>query len=147
MKLELLVGAKQSTFTSEAAVSQRGEAVESRYQWQRNDGAGWVNIPGAVSASFQITPTQVDMKATFRVMVTPYAVPGKVIYSNVVKLLTEPTTPTISISRSGGGVSITFTGKLVSATNAQGPYTEVVGAQSPYPITTPTGTVFYRSVK
>jgi hypothetical protein len=84
------------------------------------------------------------MKATFRVMVTPDGLPGKATYSNVVKLVNEPT---ITVSKSGSGVTITFAGKLVSSTNPAGPYTEVVGAQSPYVIANPTGTVFYRALK
>lgn len=144
VKLDLLVGAEQSVFTCEAEALRQGEPVEIRYQWQRNDGAGWVDIPGATTSSYYITPTLVDMNASFRVQVTAFGIPGKVIYSNVVRLVVPR--PTISISKSADGVSIAFTGTLQSSTAVKGTYQDVPDAKSPYVIATPTGTMFYRSV-
>jgi hypothetical protein len=145
MKVELLVGAEQSTFTAAASATRRGEPVEVRYQWQRNDGPGWADIPGATSAAYVITPSQVDMNATFRVRVNAYAIPGRVIYSDVVRL-TVPR-PTIEVSASGAGLSILYTGTLQSSPTVDGTYQNVPGATSPYPVTGPTGNMFYRSVK
>lgn len=144
VKLDLMVGAEPSTFTAEAVAQRRGEPVELRYQWQRHDGAGWVNIPEATTASFQITPTPVDMNASFRLVVTAYGIPGKVIYSDVVKLAA---TPTISISRSDTGIAVSYIGTLESATAVDGAFTPVQGAQNPHLIANPTGTMFFRSVK
>jgi hypothetical protein len=147
MKLDLLVGAQASTFVAEATALLQGQPVTVMYQWQRNDGAGWVDIPGATGASFTIYPTEVDMRATFRVMVSQLAVPGKVIYSNVVKLVTVIPPPTLSIAKSGPGISITYTGTLQSCDTVNGTYQNVNGAPNPYVVADPTGTVFYRSAK
>lgn len=148
VKMELLPGVVVSTFTSEAEASRRGDPVEIRYQWQRNDGAGWVDIPWATDPSMQFIPAdQKDMQALYRVMVSAYGIPGKVIYSDVVRLTTTIPPPTISISKSGAGLSIAFTGTLQSAATVNGPYQNVSGATSPYVVSGPTGAAFYRSVK
>ncbi|MCX8107310.1 MAG: hypothetical protein N3G20_00745, partial [Verrucomicrobiae bacterium] len=96
------------TFTSEATANLRGQPQRVYYQWQRNDGAGWVDIPGADEPSYRFFPVEADFKAKFRVVAS---VPGKSITSNEVKLLTEQVQkPTISIATAAQGVVITFTG-------------------------------------
>ena len=57
------------------------------------------------------------------------------------------TGPSISIARNAsGGWVITYTGTLVSAPTANGSYTDVAGATSPYTVTPQqTGQLFYRS--
>jgi len=45
-------------------------------------------------------------------------------------------TPTLSVAKSSTGITLTFTGSLMSANKVNGPYTPVLGATSPY--TTPT---------
>jgi len=145
VKLDLLVGAEPATFTAEAEAIRREDALPVRYQWQRNDGSGWKDIPNATGTSYQITPLQVDMLASFRVMATVYGVPGMVIYSEVAKL-TVPK-PTISIARSPTGISVTFTGTLQSSTSIMGAFNPVAGATSPYTVPDPTGTLFFRAVK
>lgn len=145
--LQLTYGkaAKAATFTAEVSTSQQGTPVTPIYQWQRDDGAGWVDIPSANSASFTIYPTAADMAATYRLMVS---VPAKSDTSSVVKLIAgvvEP--PTLSISTSGAGVSITFTGKLQSSASVTGPYQDVAGATSPHVVAAPAGMMFFRSVK
>jgi Concanavalin A-like lectin/glucanases superfamily len=52
--------------------------------------------------------------------------------------------PTISISRSGGNIVITYAGTLLSATHVLGPYLPVGGASSPYS-PPPEPSLFYRS--
>jgi hypothetical protein len=54
-------------------------------------------------------------------------------------------TPTISISRSGNNISIIYTGTLLSSTNVAGPYTQVQGASSPYPVPMTAPQTFYRT--
>ena len=57
-----------------------------------------------------------------------------------------PTSATISIGTVNGKLSITYTGKLWSSAVAAGPYTEVTGATSPYPVDTAAATAkFFRS--
>jgi len=146
-KVQLAFGkaAKVSTFVSEATASRQGQPVTVSYQWQRNDGAGFVNIPNATGASFSIYPTAADFKAQFRVMAS---VIGKSLASDVVKL-TEGTVevPEISIKTTAGGISITFTGKLQSSATVNGTYQDVVGATSPYTAPATTGMQFFRSIK
>lgn len=144
--LELTYGktAKRSTFAAEASASRQGAPVTPSYQWQRNDGAGWVDIPYATSASYSIYPTAADMAAHFRLVVS---VPGKSITSNEVKLVTSVVveTPTLAISTTPTAVTITYTGTLQSATNVTGPYSDVAGATSPYTVPTTAGAMFYRA--
>lgn len=56
--------------------------------------------------------------------------------------------PTIGITRSGAVVSINYTGKLMSSATADGVYTEVTGATSPYTVdTTKAVQTFYRAAQ
>ena len=145
--LQLAFGkaAKSATFEAKATASLRGEPVSFSYQWQRNDGAGFVNIPNATGAAFAIYPTAADFSAQFRVVAS---VITKSITSNAVKLTQGAVAPPeLSVRASGGTVTITFTGTLQSATSVNGPYQNVPGAVSPHPITSATGMMFFRSAK
>jgi hypothetical protein len=135
---------RSSTFEAAATASRQGKVTPFNYQWQRNDGAGWVDIADATAATYRIFPTAADLKAQFRVLA---GVPGKDVPSNVVKL-TDGTAakPEIAIARTANGIAITFVGKLQSATSVTGPYADVVGATSPYPVTG-TGAAFYRAAQ
>lgn len=136
---------KPSIFSAEATAKKRGNPVSFTYQWQRDDGAGFSNLPNENAATYRIFPVEADFKARFRVLVK---VPGKELASNVVKLTKDPPgPPVISIASPGGTVTITFTGKLTAATKVDGTYTEVIGAQSPYPVANPTTMMFYRAEK
>jgi len=53
--------------------------------------------------------------------------------------------PTIGIGKSGNTWQITYSGTLQSADTANGTYTDVAGASSPYTLNTSTGNKFYRS--
>jgi hypothetical protein len=55
------------------------------------------------------------------------------------------TAPTLSAARASTGLSITFTGKLLSATAVTGPWTAVAGAASPYAVTAAPGQTFYKA--
>ena len=137
--------ARASTFEAEVAASKQGQPAPFTYQWQRDDGAGFVDIPNENAATFRIFPVAADFDARFQVLAK---VPGKELASNTVKLTRGPVgPPEIGIARSGLTITITFTGKLQSSANVAGPYTEVGGAQSPYPVPNPTGTSFFRAVK
>jgi hypothetical protein len=145
--LQLVFGkaAKASTFEAQAVASLHGDPLTISYQWQRNDGAGFVDIIGATTPSLRIFPTAADFNACFRLVAS---VVGKTIISNELKLIAaavEP--PTISISQAAGAVTVKFTGKLQSAPEAGGTYQDVVGAQSPYVITNTAGKAFFRSAK
>lgn len=136
---------RASTFSAAAAATKQGVTAPFAYQWQRNDGAGFVDIAGETAATFRIFPTAADFSATFRLATR---VPGKEVDSNVVKLTRGPVgPPEISISRTQAGTVITFTGRLQSATAVKGTYSDVAGAQSPYTVPTGAGTSFYRSAR
>jgi hypothetical protein len=133
------------TFQAAATASRRGQSLPVSYQWQRNDGAGWVNIPNETGSSYYFVPVAADFSAQFRVLA---AVPGKSVASNPVRVSTEPVgPPEIAIARGAGGITITYTGTLQSATTVQGPYSVVAGASSPYTVPNPTDTKFFRAVK
>jgi hypothetical protein len=144
MKLAYGTAARVSIFESEATAALRGQAVPFTYQWQRDDGAGFVNITAETGANFRIFPVAADFNARFRVLAR---VPGKDLPSNVVRLISATEPPTISIAAVGGTVRITFTGRLQSATKVTGPFTDVAGAQSPYQIASPTGNAFFRAAR
>lgn len=56
------------------------------------------------------------------------------------------TPPTLQIVKSGGQWQVVFQGKLLEAPSVNGPWTDVAGATSPYPVTTAGGPKFYRAV-
>ncbi len=138
--------AKSSTFTAEATAFMHGDAVPLAYQWQRNDGTGFVNIPNATGAAFSLYPTAADFNAQFRVVVS---VVGKSLNSDVVKLTqgVVVTPPELAIQAAAGKVTITFTGTLQSAATVNGTYQNVQGAASPYSVTNSAGAMFFRSAK
>ncbi|MBI4327611.1 MAG: Ig-like domain-containing protein [Chloroflexi bacterium] len=138
--------AKASTFDVVATATLHGDPVTVAYQWQRNDGAGWVDILGANAASYRIFPTTADFAARFRIVISA---PGATITSSETKLVTSlpQTPPEISIAVEGGQIKVTFTGTLQSAANAAGPYANVANAVSPYTVTGTAPMTFFRSVK
>jgi hypothetical protein len=81
------------------------------------------------------------------VAVSVYGIPGKIIYSNVVKLVTELPPPTISVGTNPQGQPVlTFTGALYEAGDVVGPYTKNQTATSPFTVTGATsGNKFYRA--
>lgn len=146
--LQLAVGtaAKASTFGIDVVATKQGQPVTVTYQWQRDDGAGYVDIPNANAPTYTLYPTAADLAAKFRVVIS---VPGKNVISGEVKLV-EPSAqaPQIGIQHSNGVITITFTGKLQSAMTPDGQYQDVSGATSPYVAPTPTsGSRFFRSAK
>jgi hypothetical protein len=138
--------ARASTFVAAATATRQGQPTSFTYQWQRNDGAGFTDIPNENSASLRIFPTAADFTAFFRLVVK---VPGKELVSTSVKLIQGSTNPPpeISIIRSGASTTITYSGTLQSAGTIDGPFTTVDGASSPYTVPQPTANRFYRSVR
>jgi hypothetical protein len=57
-----------------------------------------------------------------------------------------PAVPTISLTETGNQLMITYTGTLLSSTNAAGPYNPVAGAFSPYTVPVTGSQRFYRSL-
>lgn len=135
-----------STFTAEAAATQHGATIPVSYQWQRDDGAGFTDIPGATGASYSIFPVAADLDADFRVVAS---VPGVSVPSdtaNLVLTLGEDP-PTISLTSADGVITIEYTGTLEASMTADGTFAPVDGATSPY---TPAGDemmMFFRSSK
>lgn len=144
--LQLAFGkaAEPVSFTGEAVGNSGGTTTVS-YQWQRDDGTGFVDIAGANTSTLRFYPVAADFDASFQLVAS---VLNKSITSDVVKLLTgsvEP--PQLSVAWSNGAIVLTFDGTLESAPDAAGPYTAVEGAQSPYEVQDATGAAFYRSMR
>lgn len=136
--------ARASTFEAKAIALRQGTPTPFSYQWQRDDGAGFKDIPDATAATYRIFPVAADLNARFRVVA---GVPGKSIASDPVKLIEGGSAPEIAISRSGASVVITFTGRLQSATDPAGPYSDVTGASSPHTVPATTDPRFFRSTQ
>ncbi|MBL9126526.1 MAG: Ig-like domain-containing protein, partial [Verrucomicrobiales bacterium] len=136
---------RASTFVAEATASRQGTPTSFTYQWQRNDGSGFVDIADATAATYRIFPVAADLAARFRVVAS---VPGKSLASEEARLVEGGTTPPeIAIARSGANVTVTFGGRLQSATQVAGPYEDVPGATSPYPVPSTSGPRFFRSAR
>ena len=125
-------------------MTRQGVATGFSYQWQRNDGSGFVDIANATGASYRFFPTTPsDITASYRLVA---GVPGKLVPSNEVNVV--PPAPQLSMSRTGEVLTITFTGKLQSATSITGPFSNVTGATSPYTVPAPSGgNLFFRSIQ
>lgn len=135
---------RATTFTAAATATKQGAAIPFAYQWQRNDGSGWVDMAGENAATLRIFPTPADFSAQFRVVAK---VPGNEVISNVVKLTGGTAPPAIAIAKSGTTATITFTGTLQSSPTVNGTYNNVTGATNPYTVPAGTTMMFYRSVK
>jgi hypothetical protein len=146
MTLVFGTAAKASTFTVGATATLHGTPLPILYQWQRNDGSGFVDIEGQTGTTFRIFPTAADLAATFRVVLNT---PGATVTSDPVKLITGTvvTPPALAIAVINGKVTITFTGTLQSSAVVSGPYSNVAGATSPFTPVVTTGATFFRSVK
>ena len=131
-------------FTAVAAVSRQGTAVPFTYQWQRNDGAGFVDLAGETRNSYRFFPTvAADLTAKFRVVA---GVPGKFVPSAEVGIAAPR--PSLSVGYAADKVTVTFTGALQSSTSPTGPFSNVSGATSPYVApASGTGNLFFRSVQ
>jgi hypothetical protein len=138
--------AKSSTFEVLAESTLHGDPMPISYQWQRDDGTGFVDIPGATGASFTIYPKAADFASTFRALLST---PGAIVTTDPVKLVTSISTtpPDLAVTIVAGKVNITFTGTLQSSATVDGTYQNVTGASNPY-IPANTGpAMFFRAVK
>lgn len=131
-------------FNSAATVTRQGSPVAFTYQWQRNDGAGFTDLPGATGTTYSFFATvAADMTASFRVLA---GVPGRYVPSSVVKVVAPR--PSLSLTPTATGVSVSFTGTLQSSPSISGPFVNVGGASSPYVINAPSADAqFFRSVQ
>jgi hypothetical protein len=89
---------------------------------------------------------------TFNVWTSPYDPKYDRLYvaefRNFGDLTTATPGPTLSISQSGGNLSITFSGsKLQQSDTVNGTFTDVAGATSPYPVPKDAPARFYRAVQ
>jgi hypothetical protein len=109
----------------------------------RDPGDG-VNMHGVIDdfAAFS-TPLSPDSILSLYTGSVPTDLPNETLlaYWN----FNDSSTPTIGIARVAGKVTINFVGKLYSATVVTGPYTEVVGASSPYTPPSTTANTYYRA--
>jgi hypothetical protein len=106
--LQINQGSEQNaTFTVGASVfnEDKGANADRNYQWYRNDGAGWVLIPGASSSTYSLVPTSADNGAQFRVDIF---IPGASATSSAATLTVGG--PEVTITRSGGQTTISWSG-------------------------------------
>lgn len=131
-------------FTAVAAVSRQGTSVPFTYQWQRNDGAGFVDLVGSTGNSYRFFPTvAADLTAKFRVVA---GVPGKFVPSAEVGIAAPR--PTLSVSYAADKVTVTYSGTLQSSGAPTGPWRDVPAASSPYVApASGIGSLFFRSVQ
>jgi hypothetical protein len=110
--------------------------------------AGWDNLEVfPLTADTNGTPTTVKLSShtTLRVTMLPGGSEDLDYLAFRPKVsTTNAPAPTISVSRSAGGISITYTGSLQSAAKAAGPWTDVPGT-SPQTVPTTGAGTFYRS--
>lgn len=145
--LNLVFGkaARAVRFEAQATASRQGNPMSFSYQWQRDDGQGWTDIPLATDPSYRFFPTLADFDALFRVEAR---VPGKSLASNVVRLVESVVgEPSVAISIADGQIIIDYTGTLQHSETVTGPYEDVAGAQSPYTVPAGGTTGFYRSTE
>lgn len=114
-------------FTVAATASAYGIPMEPAYQWQRNDGLGWVDIPGANGSTYTLAGVQLsDNGAKFRCVAR---VPGASATSGEATLTVIAGCGSISVERQGlnpaDAVIITWN----SVTWEPGQYCELYGAE------------------
>lgn len=96
------------TFTVQASAFRPGMGnAPLAYQWQRHDGAGFVDLPQGTSASFSLRPYLADDGAQFRCIVRT---PGLCVTSQVARLtvVTDSGEPRLSIGQAGGAVTVSW---------------------------------------
>jgi len=96
------------TFTVGANASRPGLTnAPTAYQWQRDDGSGFVDIPNAILAAYGLLPELTDNGATFRCVVQT---PGLSVTSQVATLTvtTGAETPMLTVTLSNGQVVIAW---------------------------------------
>ncbi|MBN2505491.1 MAG: Ig-like domain-containing protein [Verrucomicrobia bacterium] len=148
------------TFTVRAAATRPGAPDPPLfYQWQRDNGSGFVDIAEATGASYSLAPSVRDNGARFRCLVQT---PGITVTSDVATLAVAPlvTRPTLDVAWSGGSVVITWpapsTGFVLEETAAlldpptdtvwtpEGSTPEVTGDMNRVTCTPAAGSRFYR---
>jgi hypothetical protein len=107
---------------------------------------GWIDDYAVYATA--LTPAEI---ATLAGGAAPNSLPAAtqlVAYWNFNDAPDPGITPTISITRNGANISITFTGRLQSSTAVDGDYTDVLNATNPYPVnTSQSPAMFFRSVQ
>ena len=96
------------TFTVQASAFRPGTSnAPLAYQWQRNDAAGFVDLPQETSSSCSLRPFLADDGAQFRCIVRT---PGLCVTSQVARLtvVTDSGQPRLSIGQSGGTVTVSW---------------------------------------
>jgi len=124
--VEGLPGGPAATFTVAAHGSiEYAPNQPIAYQWQRDCGAGFANVPGATNAILSFTPLPGDAGCRFRCQVE---LPG-VRLSSQAATLTTPS-PRLEIRREAGqSIVLTWTeaGHLQEAESPVGPWMDVPG--------------------
>ena len=151
-----------STFTAAAVGSINGQGTTVYYQWEKNTGAGWVDIAGANGTTYTLAPLYTDTGTKFRVRVV---IPGNVQLSSEATLTVQQLNTPPSFTKGadqypctvGGAVTVpgwatgirphsipvqetTFSSDFASGPRTPGPVTYTADFSS-----TPAGAVTYGS--
>ena len=132
------------TFSVEAtAVVPGATVIPIAYQWQKDSGAGFVDIPGATGSSLTFFVVEADNGTRYRCVVS---VPGASVTSDSALLtIGGEARPTVSITRGNGTVTIEWSsGTLQSAPTVLGPWTDLPAAVSPHTIPAAGPGTFFR---
>ena len=139
----VVAGSTVTLTASATGTNDYGDFGQLVYQWQQYVGGVWVNILQANSASYTTTPIIGGDCRQYRAVAY---IPGANATSTVatvggpgVLTIVADSATTAIISWSGCG------GILQSATTITGPWTDVLGATSPWSVSTTSGVTFYRT--
>jgi hypothetical protein len=134
-------GRPATTFSIRAHASLGGAEAALSYQWQRDSGAGFVDIVGANANDYTFVPAPVDNGSRFRCLL--YA-PGSTATSAVVTLTIV--LPALSIVRTAGNIILSWQsdGVLQEASSISGSWTDVPGTSNPRTLPAPPANRFYR---
>jgi hypothetical protein len=119
------------TFEIDAEGSLAGQPVGLEYQWHRDDGAGFEDIPRATGSTYRLFAAEADLAARFRCVVSLL---DSYVVSDTVRISSThiPDKPTISISRDDANIIVEWTGVLQMAETLEGPWVDATEVSSPY---------------
>lgn len=139
--LPVISGPANGSMTASTGTWTTFGAPSYDYQWQRNAGAGWTNIAGATTSSYNAVPA--DIGSTLRVAVTATANGSTTAYSNATATVT--TNYSLAVLSDNPSAYYRFEEGTTAITDVSGNgrHTSWSGSQSPGPGALTTGGTSY----